>query len=145
MNKIYKPKFDKLFFWVWMPTVVVLVVATALTCFEPLPLLILFATDIFTLYFLVSPMFGYVELRENTMYVKYGFILKKEIPYAKIRDVRKERGIYTTSMLSLKNAMEHVTVSYNRFDVTAVSVVDNDAFITDLNWRVSRARGVADD
>ena len=38
-------------------------------------------------------------------------------------------------MLSLKSAMEHVEIRYNSFDVTVVSVKDNDALIAELDER----------
>lgn len=137
MNKKFRPKIDRLFYIVWIPTVLLLSFATAIASIEPLPLLILLATDAFTLYFLVSPLFGYVELRENTLLIKYGFIIKREIAYAKIRDVKKERRWYSDTMLSLKSAVEHVRIKYNSFDVTTVSVSDNDALIAELGWRVA--------
>jgi hypothetical protein len=42
-------------------------------------------------------------------------------------------------MASLKNALEHVNIKYNTFDIVSVSVVDNDGFIEELNTR-RRAR-----
>ena len=94
------------------------------------------AVAAFVLYFFVSPLFGYVELRENSMLIKYGFILKKEIPYSKIRSVTKARKFYSDSMMSLKNSFDHVNIKYNTFDVTCVSVVDNDSFINELSKRL---------
>ncbi len=139
-NKIFKPKIDRLFYIIWVPTVLLLLAATVITCFDLFPLLLMLSVDIFTLYFLVSPLIGYVELRQETMFIKYGFILKKEIPYTKIRDVKKERKFYSESMISLKNAIEHVNIKYNNFDVTTVSVKDNDAFIIELKSRINAAQ-----
>lgn len=56
-------------------------------------------------------------------------LLKKEIPYHKIRAIEKERGIYCNSIMSLKNALDHINIKYNKFDITTVSVVDNDDLI----------------
>ena len=39
-------------------------------------------------------------------------------------------------MLALKNSIEHVDIKYNSFDVTCVSVKDNDAFIKELEERI---------
>ena len=125
---------------IWVPTVLLLIAATIITCFDIIPLLLMLSVDVFTLYFLVSPLVGYVELRPDTMFIKYGFILKREIPYAKIREIKKERKLYSESMLSLKNAIEHVNIKYNNFDVTTVSVKDNDKFIIDLNARINSAK-----
>ena len=145
MNKIYKPKIDGLFFAIWMPTVLLLAVSTVIACTSPMALIIMLATDIFTLYFLISPLFGYVELRENTVFIRYGFFLTREIEYIRIREMKKERKIYTETMLSLKNAMEHVTVKYNKFDITAVSVTDNDDLIINIKARTERLRAEIQD
>ena len=145
MNKIYKPKIDGLFFAIWMPTVLLLAVSTVIACTSPMALIIMLATDIFTLYFLISPLFGYVELRENTVFIRYGFFLTREIEYIRIREMKKERKIYTESMLSLKNAMEHVTIKYNKFDTTAVSVTDNDDLIINIKARTERLRAEIQD
>lgn len=136
MNKRYKPKIDRLFYIIWVPTLLILAAATAVSCLEPLPLLIMLSVDIFTLYFLVSPLFGYVELRESSLFIKYGFIIKREIPYTKICGIKKEKRIQSEAMLSLKSALEHVKIKYNRFDFTVVSVTDNDGFMTELGWRM---------
>ncbi len=145
MNKIYKPKIDGLFYAIWVPTVALLAVCTVIACTAPIALIIMIATDIFTLYFLISPLFGYVELRENTLFIRYGFFLTREIEYIRIREMKKERKIYTESMLSLKNAMEHVTVKYNKFDITAVSVTDNDDLIINIKARTERLRAEIQD
>ena len=38
-------------------------------------------------------------------------------------------------MLSLKNAMDHVTVKYGSFDCTSVSIMDEDAMIEEIKKR----------
>ncbi len=134
--KRYKPKIDKLYYLVAVPTAMLLIVFTALSALAPKMIFVMLPVDVFAAYFLVSALFGYVELRENTLFIKYGFILKKEIPYSKIRGVELTRKWYSHSMLSLKNSLEHVNIKYNSFDLTSVSVKDNDAFIVDLNERV---------
>ena len=139
-NKIYKPKVDRLFYIIWIPTVLLLIAGTVITCFDIIPLLLMLSVDIFTLYFLVSLLVGYVELRPDSMFVKYGFIIKREIPYTNIREIKKERKLYSESMMSLKNAIEHVNIKYNSFDVTTVSVTDNDAFIIELTSRINAAK-----
>ena len=62
-------------------------------------------------------------------------LLKKEIPYHKIRAIEKERGIYCNSIMSLKNALDHVNIKYNKFDVTTISVVGNDDLIREIEAR----------
>lgn len=134
-NKIFKPLFDKLFWWTFIPTAILLAVMTAFSALAPITLLVTIPTDLFSAYFFVSPFFAYVELRENSVFIKFGFLLKKEIPYNKIRRVEKDRKIYSESILALKNALEHVNIRYNTYDVATVSVKDNDLFIEELNVR----------
>ena len=111
---------------------------TVAAAFAPMALFATVPVDLLVLYFLISPLFGYVELREDTLYVRYGLILKREIPYSAIRGAVKEKKFHSDSMLSLKNAFEHVTIGYNKFDLTVVSVADNDAFLEELNRRRRR-------
>lgn len=134
----YKPLVDKLFWIISVPTAVLLIGATLVVCFVPAPLalFITIVTDLIVIYFIITPLFGYVELREDSVYIKYGLFLNKEIPYRKIRKIEKERKFYSDSMLSLKNAFDHINIKYNTFDITSVSVVNNDIFIENLNKRI---------
>ena len=138
-NKKFKPLIDKLFWFIWIPLAVVLIAATALSALDTVALIIILGTDIFTLYFLISSLVGYVEIRENSVFIKCGFILKKEIPYGKIRGLSKERKFYSESMISIKNAFEHVNIKYNKFDVISVSVSSNDELIRELEARMASA------
>ena len=122
------------YFIIFIPTALLLIAVTVLSAFSPTALIITVPVDLFVLYFFISPLFGYVELREGSLFIKYGFFLKKEIPYAKIRGAVKGRKFYSESMMSLKNSFEHVNVKYNSFDVTTVSVVENDAFISEFQY-----------
>ena len=137
-NKRYKPLIDKIFWIIWVPTLLLVAVATVITSIDTVAFLIMLAIDMFTLYFLISPLFGYVELREETVFVKLGFFMKKEIPYKKIRDAVKERKLYADSMSSLKNALDHVNIKYNTFDVLSVSVIGNDDLVKRLKVRMSK-------
>ena len=134
-NKKYKPKIDKLFFIIFIPTAILMLGCTILAYFEPMALFIIIPTDLFTFYFLISPLFGYVELMEDRLFIKFGFVIKREIPYSKIRGTAKERSFIAETMLSLKNAFEHVKIRYNTYDVTIVSVTDNDDLINELYLR----------
>ena len=134
-NVRFKPQIDRLFWFIWIPTVILLAVCTAIACTSTVALLIMLATDIFTLYFLISPLFGYVELREQTVYIKFGFFTSREIEYSRIRSVNTERKWYSESMLSLKCAYEHVNIKYNSFDVVTVSVDGNAALALELELR----------
>ena len=136
MNIRYKPKVDKLFVWLCvLMNVILLACAVSTAIFAPSTLFINVPIFLFSNYFFISPLFGYVELRDGELFVKYGFFMKRSIPYAKIRALVKEWKFYTDTMLSLKNAMEHVNIKYNSFDVTAVSVTDNDALIAAIEER----------
>ena len=134
-TKVYKPKVDRTFWWISVPTLLLLLSGTVLACFEPVALFIMLPVDALSIYFVVAPLFGYVELREHSVFIKYGPFLKREIPYAKIRAVASDRKFYSESMLSLKCTMEHVNIKYNSFDVTSVSVDDNDGLIAELERR----------
>ena len=135
--KRYKPLVDKLFYMILIPTVIFLSVPTVTSFAVPAALIICLFVDLVTVYFIISPLYGYVELREESIYIKFGFLLKKEIPYSKIRGVSRERKWYSDSMMSLKNAFDHVNIKYNRFDVVTVSVVDNDGLERELLRRLS--------
>ena len=137
-NLIFKPGYDKLFWFIWIPTSILLLGVTAIGFFAPTSLFVLIPVDLFTFYFLVSPLFGYVELRESTLFVRFGFFITREIPYGKIRGLMKERRWYSESMLSLKSAMEHVKIKYNAFDVITASMRDNDALIEAIEERVAK-------
>lgn len=133
-TKRFKPKIDKLFLWIFIPTVALLLgITVGLALLSPLSVLfIMVPTDLFCLYFLISPLFGYAELREDTLFIKFGLIMKREIPYSKIRGVSFERKFYSDSMLSLKNALDHVNIKYNVFDIISISVVENEEFAKEL-------------
>ncbi len=137
--KRYKPLVDKLF-WVTFIVAIALVVGVTVPVFlypEPFAIIITLLVDILVVYLLVSPLCGYVELRETSVFIKFGFFLFREIPYSKIIGIKKEKKLYADSMLSLKNAVEHINIKYNTFDVTSISIAGNDEFIKELTERVS--------
>ncbi len=133
----YKPKFDKLYLWILIPTALFILTLTTVTAiFEPISLLFTVPVSLFVCYFLVTPAFGYAELKESTLFVKFGFFMKREIPYEKIRGVEKNRKYYSDSMLSLKNSLDHLNIKYNKFDVLSISVRENDEFKRELESRI---------
>ena len=138
MNKRFKPKIGKTFYVIWIPTVLFLSVMTAVSLVAPLAFVILLLTDALTLYFLLTSLFGYVELRDDAVFVKFGFIAKAEIPYSTIRRVTKERKLYADSIMSLKNSLDHVNIKYNRFDIVSVSATDNDELISEIEARIKK-------
>lgn len=135
-NKRFKPLIDKTFYIIWIPTAVLLTAATVISLSSLLALLILIATDLFTLYFLLSSLAGYVELRDESVFIKLGFIMKLDIPYEKIRGFSRARKIYSDSTVSIKNSLEHVNIKYNKFDLVSVSVVTNDELIEEIERRI---------
>ena len=132
----FKPLVDKLFWIISIPTVFLTTVALIISIVDTVALIITASVEIIILYFLLSPLFGYVELREECIFIKYGLFLSKEIPYSSVRTVKKARRWYSYSMMSLKNAIEHVEIWFNRFDTTDVSVVNNDLLIEEINNRI---------
>ena len=139
-NRRYKPLIDKMFYLIWVPISIVMLGVTVLSFFEPTSLFVMIPVDIFTFYFLFSSLFGFAELREKSLFIKFGFILKTEIPYSSIRGIAKDRKFYSDSMLSLKNALSHVNIKYNKFDLVTVSVKENDEFIEELTRRIKKDR-----
>ena len=142
-NKRYKPLIDRMLYIVWVPTTVLLLIPTVLSVVNVTALIIMLAVDAFTYYFLVSSLIGYVELREKTVFIRFGFFLKREIPYERIRGVDKARKFYSESMLSLKNSFDHLNIRYNRFDIVCVSVVGNDELMAELEKRRSQSTEIA--
>jgi hypothetical protein len=135
-KKRYRPLIDRLFVIIASATLVITLTPTVVcgilapsTIYITLPILL------FTLYFLISPLFGYVELGERSVYIRYGFIMTKEIEYDSIRCIEHERRVISPSVMSVKNALEHVNIKYNKFDVTTVSVKTNRELIAELNAR----------
>ena len=135
--KRFKPAIDKLFWWILIFTSLLLLALTVLTAFDAIfMLLFTIPTDLFVAYFIVSPLFGYAELRDEALFIRFGFFLKREIPYSKIRTTSMERKIYSDSLISLKNALEHVNVKYNKFDVVSLSLKDSENFVAELSERI---------
>ena len=133
----YKPHIDKLFWIISLPTIsLVLGVSIFATVTQITMLFVMVPIDLFVIYFIISPLFGYAELREKSLFIKYGIILKKDIPYDKIRAVEPGRGFYSQSMMSLKNSFEHLNIKYNRFDITTISVKNNAEFASELENRI---------
>ena len=115
-----------MYWWILIPTVLLMASVTAVAFLTPVVLFVMIPADFLVTYFLVSTLAGYVELRENSVFIRFGFFMKREIPYSKIRGVSKERKFYADSILALKNSFEHVNIKYNTFDMISVSVVGND-------------------
>ena len=135
-DKRYRPLVDKLFYSLAVTTFLIVFLPT-LICgiLEPNTLFIMLPIFVFTAYFFVSPLFGYVELRDDVLFIKYGFIMSRSIPYNKIRKIEKERRIISPAIMSIKNALDHVNIKYNTFDLTTVSLKECDSFLEELNKR----------
>lgn len=135
--KRYNVAIDKLFFIIWIPVSILMISLTILSFTEVLAFILLILLDLFVFYFLFSSLSGYVEIHDNYLYIKFGFIIKRKIEYKDIRDVIKERKVYSTSYLSLKNALEHIVIKYNKYDDVTVSVKENDDLINELKKRIN--------
>ena len=137
----FKPAFDKLYLSIVIPTVIIMGALSLLPMFSPAPaiLFVIVPCDLLVLYFLLSPVFGYVELRERCVFIKFGFFLKREIAYSDIRGIERARKFYADSMVSLKGAFEHVNIKYARFDIVSVSVNGSDAFVKELENRIKHS------
>ena len=138
MNKRYYPLFDK-FYYITAAITFVLVTTPMLICgiHAPGTLFITIPIFLFAMYFFISPLFAYVELGEDELFIKFGLMMTKKIPYSKIRKTEKDRTGISPSVLSIKNAMEHVNIKYNRFDMVSVSVTDNDELIAEIEKRMT--------
>lgn len=137
-NKKYRSSFDKIFYIPWLIVFIVLVPITIISFEELIPGLIMLGTDIFTFYFLFSSLVAYVEFKDEVLFIKFGFFLKKEIPYSNIRDVVKERKFYSVSMMAIKNSLNHLNIKYNKFDIVTVSLKDEEEFIYELKRRIKK-------
>ena len=138
--KKYKPKVDKLFY---IMLVVINVISLAILIIPQL-FYLSFESFIFSIivilfinYFLISPLFGYIEIRETSIFIKYGIILKKEIPFNKIKKLELKKKWYSDSIFALKCSIEHVDITFNSYDKTCVSVKENDIFIEDVRRMIT--------
>ncbi len=135
MTKRYKPKKDKLYVWLSVTVNAVCLPMLVIGSFDPISLFAVIPIILFCNYFLISPLFGYVELREDHLFIKYGLLLKKCLPYSKIRSAEIKRSVISEAMMNLKLSLDHVVIKYNSFDFTIVSVKENEAFISELTER----------
>ena len=136
-GKRYKPRFDKLYYLITGFTAAFTLLLLLIPLLEPSAggWIVMGGTALFVAFFLISPLFGYVELREKTLFIRFGFFLRREIPYERVRGLEKKRGVIADSMVSLKNAMEHLNVKYNAFDCVSISVKNEDDLISEPKAR----------
>ena len=66
-NQKFRPKIDKFFYLIWMPIVIIMLGITIISFTELVAFILMLCTDIFTFYFMISSLAGYVELRENSL------------------------------------------------------------------------------
>ena len=92
MTKRYKPLVDRLYWIIAIPTNILCISIVLIpSILSSGALFVSLGTLLFINYFLISPLFGYVELRENEIFIKYGLFLKRSIEYKKIRATIKQR------------------------------------------------------
>lgn len=136
-KKRFKPFFDRTYISVLSLLVFApMLFLFALAVFEATIFFVAVPVFLFVFYFVLSSASGYVELRESSVYIKFGFFMKREIAYSLIRRVEKRRAFCSQSMAAIKNAMEHIDIYYNTFDVVSVSVVGNEDLIAELEARI---------
>ena len=133
----FSPRYDKLYLWITVPTSLMLLGLLLLAAIEGKTALWLTmgGTVLLTGFFLISPCFGYAELKEKTLLIRFGLFMKREIPYESIFGIEKKRSAIADSMLSLKNAMEHINIKFNRYDLYSVSLKNEDLFTEELKKR----------
>jgi len=133
-KKRFMPHIDRINRVIFIIAIVLLLGLTVEICLfpEPLAICLVIPLELIVLYLLISPFFGYVELRENTVFIKFGLILKKEIPFSVIRGAERVVKTSSDSIISLKTAFEHINIKYNRYDVVSVSIKDGDVFIAEI-------------
>ena len=139
-DKRYRPAIGKMFWFTWIPLTIILAAIVIISMEYPVGLILTIGVSLFCYYFLVSSLVAYVELREESLFIKFGFVFKKEIPYKNIRELVKVRRFYTESFLAIKNTLEHVNIKYKKFDIVSVSVKNNDEFIKEVEKLVSSAK-----
>ena len=138
--KRYRPKVGGLYYAIFLPTLIlVLAAAVFAAIYDPFSLAVTVTVFLLILYFAVSPLFGYAELGSESLFIRYGFFMKREIPYTKIRSVKRARRAISYSTVSLKCDMEHIEIGYGSFDETTISLVDTDEFVEELT-RLSGVR-----
>ena len=133
-KKRFMPHIDWINRVIFIIAIVLMLGLTVEICLfpEPLAICLVIPLELIMLYILISPFFGYVELRENTVFIKFGLILKKEIPFSVIRGAERVVKTSSDSIISLKTAFEHINIKYNRYDVVSVSIKDGDEFIAEI-------------
>ena len=138
--KKYRPKVDKLFYIISIPTEIFVLGGLVLGFFGGVfSAILMVLTFIFVNYFLLSPLFGYIITEEDALFVKFGFIMKRRIPYEKIRAVDMGRGFISYSMMSLKLSFDHLVIKYNRFDEICVSVRENEELLSVIECRKAKS------
>ena len=79
MTRKFKPLIDKLYWIIFIPTVAFMLIMTVIASFSVTALFIIIPVDLTVVYLLISPLFGYAELREDSLFIKYGLLLKKDV------------------------------------------------------------------
>ncbi len=136
----FKPKIDAYFIVPFCIATIILLIPTILGfVFNNI------AQGIFTIcillfvdYLLLSPLFGFVQFEEKNLYIKYGLIIKKRIPYDKISTIKIEKKLYSECLLSLKTSVEHMHITYNLYDTTCISLKETDAFLEEVARRMEK-------
>lgn len=95
-----------------------------------------------TALFLLPFFHGYVELREDVLFVRTGW-LWQTIPYRNIKHVRRCTNLYSSMALTV-HRIEIVEVDKPRWrGTTYIGPKDRDAVMNELTWRISQHRNEA--
>lgn len=127
----FKPLVDKYFY---TPIILVLILFIApimvgIVCKQIDQIIITSLLFIVIGVLLISPLFGYVKIEDDHIFIKYGLFFKRKIFYTNITEITKERKFYATSLISHKTALDHVFIKYNKYDDTCISIKNMDVFI----------------
>lgn len=127
----FKPHVDK-YFYIPIIFVLILFIApflVAIVCRQIDQIIVTSLLFVVISVLLISPLFGYVKIENDYIFIKYGLFFRRKILYTNIVEITKEHKYYATSLISHKTSLDHVFIKYNNYSDTCVSVKDMDVFI----------------
>lgn len=127
----FKPQVDKYFY---VPIIFVLIlfivpIMVGIVCKQMDQIIITAVLFIVIGTLLISPLFGYVKVENDYLYIRYGLFFRRKITYASIKEVEIEHKYYATSLISHKTSLNHLFIKYDSLNDTCVSVKDMDVLL----------------
>ena len=127
----FKPYIDKYFY---VPIIFVLIlfiapITVGIICRQADQIIVTSVLFVVIGVLLTSPLFGYVKIEEDHIFIKYGLFYKRKILYTSIKEISKEHKYYATSLFSHKTSLDHVFIKFDEANDTCVSVKNMDVFI----------------